>query len=92
MAHFMLVRHKVKDFGTWKPVYDAHAPKRREAGLTDRQLLRDSDDPSQVVVLFEAQDLSRARAFATSDDLRDTMTRAGVQGRPDIFYLDSAAK
>ena len=67
MPAFMLVRHKVKDFATWKPVYDAHAPKRKEAGLTERQLLRGNDDPSQVVVLFEAQDLSRAQAFANSD-------------------------
>jgi hypothetical protein len=92
MPSFMLVRHKVKDFATWKPVYDAHAPKRKEAGLTERQLLRGTDDPGQVVVLFEAQDLARARAFANSDDLRDTMTRAGVQDRPDIYYLNSAGK
>jgi len=89
MPSFMLVRHKVKDFGTWKPVYDAHAPTRRAAGLTDRQVFHDRNDPSQVIVLFEAQDLDRAQAFAASDDLRETMMRAGVQDRPDIYYLVS---
>ena len=88
MSSFMLVRHQVKDFAAWKPVYDAHAPKRQEAGLAERQLLRGSDDPNQVVILFEAKDLARARAFAASDDLRETMARAGVQDRPDIFYLN----
>jgi len=88
MAHFMLVRHKVKDFAAWKPVYDAHAPTRRAAGLTDRRLMRGIDDPHQVIVLFEAADLDRAKAFANSDDLRETMMRAGVQDQPDVYYLD----
>ena len=90
MAYFMLVRQKVKDFATWKPIFDAHAAKRREAGLADRHVLRGSEDPNEVVVLFEARDLARARAFASSEDLKETMMRAGVQGRPDIDYLTSA--
>ena len=32
MTH-MLIRHKVADFGKWKPVYDAHASARQNAGL-----------------------------------------------------------
>lgn len=35
MASYMLIRHKVRDFKTWKVGYDAHRPKRAEAGLTE---------------------------------------------------------
>ena len=73
MPSFMLVRHRVKDFAAWKPVYDGHAAKRREAGRADRLLLRAADDPNNLFILFEAQDLARARAFGTYADLRDTM-------------------
>ena len=89
MANFMLIRHKVKDFENWKAGYDAHQPKRAEAGLTEKYLLRGSDDPNEVVALFEAQDLSRAKAFATSAELREKMQEVGVVDQPDIYFLNS---
>ena len=88
MSSFMLVRHKVRDFKSWKAGYDAHQPKRVEAGLTEKYLLRGSDDPNEVVALFEAQDLSRAKAFATSAELREKMEEVGVVGKPDIYFLN----
>lgn len=88
MAHYMLVRHKVRDFSAWKRGYDAHAPKRREAGLTDRYVLRGADDPNEIIVLFEARDLDGAKSFAGSADLRETMQKAGVVDKPDIYFLD----
>ena len=88
MSSFMLVRHKVRDFKSWKAGYDAHQPKRVEAGLTEKYLLRGSDDPNEVVALFEAQDLSRAKAFAASADLRAKMEEVGVVDKPDIYFLN----
>lgn len=88
MNGFMLVRHKVKDFTAWKAGYDAHSPKRDEAGLTEQYLLRSVDDPNEVVMLFEAQDIARAKSFAESADLRETMQKVGVVDKPDIHFLD----
>ena len=42
MSSHMLVRHKVRDFPFWKRGYDAHLPKRIEAGLTEEHLFRNS--------------------------------------------------
>ena len=88
MASYVLVRHKVRDFAVWKPVYDAHLPERVEAGLTEKYLLRGANDANEVIVLFEAQDLARGKAFAESTDLRETMEKAGVVDRPDIYFLN----
>jgi hypothetical protein len=88
MASYMLVRHKVKNFADWKRGYDAHLPKRTEAGLTEKHLLRGAHDPNEVVLLFEARDLARAKALAESPDLRDTMQKVGVMDRPDIYFLN----
>jgi len=88
MASYLLIRHKVADFSVWKPGYDDHLPKRVEAGLTDKYLLRGADDPNEVIILFEAQDIDRAKAFSESQDLRDTMEKFGVVGKPDIYYLN----
>ena len=86
---FILIRHKVRDFTTWKTGYDAHQTKRKEAGLTESYLLRGADDPNEVVMLFEAEDLNRAKAFAASAELRDKMQEVGVIDKPDIYFLNS---
>jgi hypothetical protein len=89
MAAFMLFRHKVRDFKSWKVGYDAHQPKRVEAGLTEKYLFRSSDDPNEVVALFEAQDLNRAKQFAASAELREKMQDLGVIDKPDIYFLNT---
>jgi hypothetical protein len=87
MSQYFLIRHKVKNFETWKAAYDKHQPKRAEAGLTDKHVLRSASDPNEVVLLFEAKDLSRAKAFSESPELRETMQAAGVVDKPDLYLL-----
>jgi heme-degrading monooxygenase HmoA len=87
MIH-MLIRHKVADFAKWKPVYDAHASARQSAGLKEEHLLRNVEDPNEVILLFSAQDLNKAKAFAVSDDLREAMQKAGVSDKPNVYFLE----
>jgi hypothetical protein len=88
MANYMLIRHKVRDFSQWKRAYDAHLPKRNEAGLTEKHLLRGAKDSNEVIILFEVKDLKCAENFAGSKDLRETMQKVGVVDKPDIYYLN----
>jgi len=88
MASYMLVRHKVREFSDWKRAYDAHLSRRVEAGLTEKFLLRGTDDPNEVVMLFEAKDINRAKAFVESADLKERMQQAGVVDRPDVCSLN----
>jgi hypothetical protein len=53
----------------------------------ERHLLRGGFNANEVVVLFQAADLGRAKAFAETADLRDAMTKLGVVDRPDIYSL-----
>jgi hypothetical protein len=87
MGNYILIRHKVMDFSTWKRVYDGHIGKRTEAGLTEKYLLRGVGDPNEVTILFEARDIAKAKAFGESPDLRDRMKEGGVIGKPDIYFL-----
>ena len=88
MANYLLVRHQVRDFAQWKRGYDAHLPKRIEAGLTEKYLLRGAHDLNEVILLFEVLDVNRAKAFAESADLRDTMQKVGVVDKPDLYFLN----
>ncbi len=87
-----LIRHKVKDYGKWKPVFDEHAAKRKASGSKGGRLFRSEKDPNEVVILFEWEDLSKARQFAESEDLRKAMERAGVMGKPDLNFLNEIEK
>jgi len=87
MPH-LLVRHKVSDFSKWKSAYDAHSPARTAGGLKEEHLLRNMNDPNEVILLFEVKDLAKAQAFSASANLREAMQDAGVVDKPDLYFLD----
>ena len=89
MASYMMFRHKVKDFAIWKRGYDAHRAARDAAGLSEKYVLRSADNPNEVIGFFEAADLGRAKAFAESQELKDTMQKVGVVDKPDIYFLNA---
>ena len=31
----MIIRHKVRDYGQWRPIFDAHAEMQKAAGLSN---------------------------------------------------------
>ena len=41
---------------------------------------------------YEWDSLEKACAFASSDELRERMQRAGVTGLPEVYFLDEADK
>ncbi len=85
---YLLYREKVKDFAKFKEVFDSARPKRTEAGITEKYVLRGIDDRNEVTLLLEIKDIKRAKAYYDSPFLRDAMERAGVIGRPDLFFLN----
>ncbi len=86
---YLLVRHKVADYAAWKPVYDEHGATREAGGSKGARLFRNASDPEELVILFEWDDLGKAREFAQADDLRQTMQRAGVTDHPDVYFLEA---
>ena len=88
--NYLMIRHKVKDFKKWKAAYDAHGPARKGAGLKERCLLRNAKSRNDVLILFAANNLARAKAFCASADLRAAMKKAGVTGKPELAILADA--
>lgn len=89
---YVLVRHKVEDYVKWKPVFDEHGATRKASGFMGHHLFRNADDTHELVILFEVDDLERARQFVRSEDLRQAMQRAGVSDQPDIYLLDEVER
>src|SRR6478752_10863167 len=86
----LIVRHKVKDYGKWRPVFDRHAGAQKSAGLTNPRVFRSSDDKNEVVILFDTDGTKKAKDFVASPNLKETMAKAGVMDRPTVFFLESA--
>ena len=42
----LIVRHKVKDYAKWRPLFDGHVAKQKAAGLSHPRVLRSADDKS----------------------------------------------
>ena len=85
---YLLIRHKVKDYTEWKPVFDEHGATRKASGSKGGYFLRNIDDANEVVIFMEMDDLEKARQLVQSEDLRQAMERSGVADQPDIYFLD----
>jgi hypothetical protein len=86
MSNFLTVVHECKDFSTWKKAYDADAPRRTTAGLTEIHVLREHANANLLALMFEVSDLSRAKAFSASPELANAMKTAGVLGEPKVRF------
>jgi hypothetical protein len=79
---YLLAIHKVADFTKWKMGYGDSLPTRQKAGLKEKYLLRSIDDPNEVILLHEAEDIQKVKEFTSSPDLRERMQQSGVLGEP----------
>jgi heme-degrading monooxygenase HmoA len=84
----VLVRHNVEDYNTWRPVYDGHEAFRKQTGSVGATVFRDANDPSNVVVITRWPTMDRALEFANSASLHEVMGKAGVVGKPDVYFLE----
>lgn len=85
--HYLMCKHKVADYGRWREVLESHAEARGEAGLHLLHVLRDTDDPNLVVMLFRTDDLSKAKAFTQTSSAREAADASGVIGVPEVLFL-----
>ena len=85
---YLLVRHKVEDYARWRPLFDQHGATRRASGSQGGQLYRNAHNPNEVIFLCEWDDFEKVQQFAQSEDLRETMQRAGVADHPDVYFLE----
>jgi len=91
MIHVM-VRQNVKDFDAWKKAFDEHGSDRKMASSKGGQVFRALDDPNNVFVLLEFDDLDKANKFMNSDGLKEARKNGGVVGKPDVYLMDEGIR
>jgi hypothetical protein len=82
----LFVRHTVADYAAWRKGYDEFDAKRRSMGVTSDGVYQLDGNPNDITIYHEFNSMDAAKAFAASNELRETMGRAGVVGAPDIWF------
>ena len=85
---YLLVRLRVADYSNWKAIFDSHAGAQKRAGLRVTHIMRNADDPNEVVTLFEAETIAGAKGFVYSPEVPQSKQDSGVIDDPDIYFLD----
>lgn len=88
----LLFRLKIKDSPQWRLVFEEDRDIRRSLGCREELIYCGVNDPEEVWILLEWDDLFRARLFAKSDELVNTWVRAGVNHNPEIWFLDGISR
>jgi hypothetical protein len=85
----MIVPHKVRDYGQWRPIFDRHAEMQKAAGLINPRVYHSTDsNRSEIVVVFDTGDTKKAKEFASSADLKEAMV--GIH--PQSIFLNRSTK
>jgi hypothetical protein len=86
----LTVHLKVKDFNAWRTSYNSHEKERASAGITNGRVFRSPDNPDDVVILADVADVSKARTWLTSGEMKSVMEKSGVLGSPSIRFAAAA--
>jgi hypothetical protein len=79
--------HNVADFGKWLTAFESHDSGRLASGLHKYVVGRGLMDTNMVLIAMKADDLTKAKAFGQSADLKSTMKKAGVISAPEMHMV-----
>ena len=82
----LFARMNVADYESWRKAYDLFYGERVDMGVLGAAAFQLVDDPNDVTVWHDFETAEVARAFVSSDALRDVMQRAGVVGEPQFWF------
>lgn len=85
---YVLIQHQIKDYSVFEAVFLGDAERRRRGVSKGGKLFRNSDDPGNLVALFEWDDVEKARALAESYELREAVQWAGDATPPRATVLE----
>ena len=90
MTTYIIVTHPVKDFDTWKSLFDKFESVRKEGGERSAVVLQHSDDPNMVTVINTWDTIEAAQAFFSREELKAAMGEAGVTAPPTFVFANEA--
>ena len=84
---YLLASSPVDDFEAWRSSFAENDAFRTEHGQRGYQVYQNVDDPNEVTVIFEWDENEDPSAFFESEEMRERLADAGLQGKPDLSVL-----
>jgi quinol monooxygenase YgiN len=88
----VIVTHEVKEYTSWRKVYDADEVNRKMAGFKVWGVYRDAKSPNWVTIIGTFPNAGAVDAFISNPKLKEAMEKGGVLGKPDVKVLTATAK
>jgi len=86
----LTIHFKVKDFNAWQTSYNGNEKNRTSAGITKSKVFRSAEDPNDVLLLQDVTDVSKARTWLGSPEMKTALEKSGVVGAPSIHFAAAA--
>jgi quinol monooxygenase YgiN len=83
----VLISYRVADFDAWKATFDALEHRRVENGFVGHHINRAQEDPNSLTLFLAVADTDRAKAFSSSDELKESMKKAGAISTPEVTWV-----
>ena len=85
---FVIAKHKVQDYNTWRPHYDGDISRRSAAGIKDIKVFTAEDDPNDVTMYWEVDNTDSVKQMVDDPELKAKMQEAGVVSELNVWYLN----
>ena len=89
MTAYTIATHPVKDFETWKAIFDGGLEMRQSAGELSATVIRGGDGGNQVTVINTWTSLEHANAMLNNPEMKPMFEAAGVLEFPTIIMGNS---
>lgn len=87
----LVARHHVRDYATWRQVYEGAEDFRKEGGVIAKSVYRAKGDPNTILVTHTFATMAEAEAWAANPGLAEAMRQGGVdEGSLRIDLYDEA--
>ena len=74
----LVIRHAVKDFGTWMSFDQARKTNILANGATAVRTFQDHENPNSVLMIIDIQDMEKFQAMMNSDRAEQVRAKHGV--------------
>ncbi len=81
------ITHTVKDYATWRPLFNADSTTRKASGMQDIIVGRGLDKKNNIMAVLQVSDVAKAKAFSADPRLKAVMKKGGVLSKPGVDFF-----
>ena len=83
----VILSHEVKDYSTWRKVYDEDEINRSKAGINLTGVFESIDNPNMITMIGEAPSAEAIKSFMSNPVLKAAMEQGGVISKPEVKLI-----